>query len=165
MKILGIYFTYNSRLKHELNFDAILKSLKKTLSGWQWRNLTVFGKIQIIKTFAMPKLMFRASVLNPDKDFLKKINSVMFNFLGNGKDKIKRLALISEYKDGGLKMPHVESAIKTQRIICLKKYTENYYSPWKLILSRNLKDHGDKLLLHCNYNVADLPKHLPRFYR
>jgi len=89
----------------------------------------------------------------------------MFIFLWNGKDKIKRLALISEYKDGGLKMPHVESAIKTQRIICLKKYTENYYSPWKLILSRILKDHGDKLLLHCNYNVADLPKHLPRFYR
>ena len=56
MKILGIYFTYNSRLKHELNFDTILKSLKKTLNGWQWRNLTVFGKIQIIKTFAMPKL-------------------------------------------------------------------------------------------------------------
>ena len=34
----------------------------------------MFGKIQIIKTFAMPKLMFRASVLNPDKEFLKKIN-------------------------------------------------------------------------------------------
>ena len=97
--------------------------------------------------------------------FLKTINSVMFNFLWNGKDKIKRLALISEYKDGGLKMPHVESAIKTQRIICLKKCTENYYSPWKLILSRILKDHGDKLLLDCIYNVADLPKHLPRFYR
>ena len=29
MKILGIHFTYNSRLKNELNFDAILKSLKK----------------------------------------------------------------------------------------------------------------------------------------
>ena len=69
MKILGIYFTYNSRLKNELNFDATLKSLKKTLNNWQWRNLTVLGKIQIIKTFAMPKLLFRASVLTFDKDF------------------------------------------------------------------------------------------------
>ena len=68
MKILGIYFTYNSRLKNELNFDATLKSLKKTLNNWQWRNLTVLGKIQIIKTFAMPKLLFRASVLTFDKD-------------------------------------------------------------------------------------------------
>ena len=65
-KILGIYFTYNSRLKRELNFDATLKSLKKT-KNWQWRNLTLFGRIQIIKTFAMPKLMFPASVLNLDK--------------------------------------------------------------------------------------------------
>ena len=31
MKILGIYFPYNSRLKNELNLDATLKSLKKTL--------------------------------------------------------------------------------------------------------------------------------------
>ena len=71
MKILGIYFTYNSRLKNELNFDATLKSLKKTLNNWQWRNLTVLGKIQIIKTFAMPKLLFRASVLTFDKKILK----------------------------------------------------------------------------------------------
>ena len=89
----------------------------------------------------------------------------MFSFLWKGKDKIKRLALISEYEDGGLKMPHVECAIKAQRIICLKKYTENYCSPWKLILSRLLKDHGGKFLLRCNNDFADLPKHLPTFYR
>lgn len=86
----------------------------------------------------------------------------MFSFLWKGKDKIKSLALISEYEDGGLKMPHVESGIEAQRIICLKKYTENYCSPWKLILSRLLTDHGGKFLLHCNYDVADLPKHLPK---
>ena len=106
----------------------------------------------------MPKLIFRASVLNLDKEFTKKLNSVMFSFLWKGKDRIKHLALISEYEDGGLKMPHVESAIKAQRMICLKKYTENHCSPWKLILSRLLKDHGGKFLLHCNYDVADLPK-------
>ena len=75
------------------------------MNNWQWRNLTLFGRIQIIKTFAMPKLIFRASVLNLDKEFMEKLNSVMFSFLWKGKDKIKRLALISEYEDGGLKMP------------------------------------------------------------
>jgi len=29
-----------------------------------------------------------------------------------GKDKIKRLTLVSDYSDGGLKMPHLESTIK-----------------------------------------------------
>ena len=165
MKILGIYFTYNSRLKNELNFDATLKSLKKTLNNWQWRNLTVLGKIQIIKTFAMPKLLLRASVLTFDKKILKQLNTVLFNFLWKGKDKIKRLALVSDYSDGGLRMPHLESAVKTQRIMCLKKFIENYHSPWKLILSHHLKNYGDKFLLHCNYDVADLPKSFPKFYR
>ena len=33
MKILGIYFTYDWRKKQELNFEAILKSLGKTLNS------------------------------------------------------------------------------------------------------------------------------------
>ena len=52
-------------------------------------------------------------------------------------------------------MPHLESGIKTQRIVCLKKFIENYHS----------YHYGDKFLLHCNYDVADLPKSLPKFYR
>ena len=33
----------------------------------------------------------------------------------------KNVALISEYEDGGLKMPRPESLIKTQRMVSLKK--------------------------------------------
>ena len=72
-------------------------------------------------------------MLTFDKDFSKKLNTVLVNFLWKGKDKIKRRALVSDYSDGGLKMPHLESTIKTQRIMCLKKFIENYHSPWKLI--------------------------------
>ena len=61
--------------------------------------------------------------------------------------------MISDYSDGGLKMPHLESTIKTQRIMCLKKFIENYHSPWKLILSNHLKNYGDKFLLHCNMTL------------
>ena len=58
----------------------------------------------------------------------------MYNFLWKGKYKIKQLALISDYKDGGLRMPHIESAFMAQGVMCLNKYTEEYFSPWKLIL-------------------------------
>ena len=39
----------------------------------------------------------------------------------------------------------------------------DYYSPWKTILSRLLKDCGDKFRLHCNYNPADFSKIRPNF--
>ena len=30
---------------------------------WKWKNFTILGKIDIIKTFAIPKLVFRALVI------------------------------------------------------------------------------------------------------
>ena len=164
MKILGIYFTYDWRKKQELNFEAILKSLRKTLNSWQWRNLSLYGKIQIVKTFAIPKFMFRASVISLSKEIVKQVNSIIYKFVWNGKDKIKRLALISDYENGGLRMPHIEAMIDTQRIHCLKKFVDKYSSPWKYFLSHMLKNQGGKFILHCNFSETDLPKDIPKFY-
>ncbi len=92
-------------------------------------------------------------------------NSIIYRFIWKGCDKIKRLALISDYKNGGLRMPHVKTLIDTQRIICLKKYIEDYDSPWKHFLLFFLKDYGVKFLLYCNFNPADLPDHIHSFYK
>ena len=81
IKILGIFFTYDQYKNKELNFDLTLKSIKESLSCWQWRNLTLIGQIQLVKTFAMPKFMYGASLISFDKDIIKSINSVMFNFV------------------------------------------------------------------------------------
>ena len=71
--------------------------------------------------------MFQASQIPLTKEILKGINSVLFKFVWkSGKDKIKRRTLISDYKNGGLRMPHIETLIKTQRIMCMKKYLDGY---------------------------------------
>ena len=112
-----------------------------------------------------PKFMFRASLISLTKNIIKLVDSTIYSFIWKGKDTIKRLALISDYKNGGLRMPHIQPLTGTQRIMCLTKYTEDYVSPWKHILSFFLKDYGGKFLLHCNFSVADLPSCLPNFYR
>ena len=165
MKILGVFFTYDWRKRQELNFEEILKLLSKSIKRWEWRNLTLYGKIQVLKTFVIPKFMFRASLISLTKNIIKLVDSTIYSFIWKGRDKIKRLALISDYKNGGLRMPHTQTMIDTQRIMCLKKYSEDYISPWKQILSFFLKDYGGKFLLHCNFCVADLPSCLPNFYR
>ena len=97
--------------------------------------------------------MFRPSRLCLTNSKIKQVNSIIYNFVWKGRDKTKRLALISDYKDD------------TQRIMCLKKYSEDYESPWKQMLSYFLKDYGGKLLLHCNFSIDDLPDCLPNFYK
>ena len=75
----------------------------------------MIGRIQVIKTFAIPKFMFRASLISLTKEIVKQVNAVLYNFIwDSGKDKIKRLSLISDYENGGLRMPHIEAFIKTK---------------------------------------------------
>ena len=107
IKILGVHVTY----------DQTLKTIKKRLNCWNWRNLTVLGRIQIIKSFVIPVFMYRAGLICSHKEIVKEVNKIIFNFIWKGKDKVKRSALISDVENGGLRAPHLESIIKAQRIV------------------------------------------------
>ena len=97
--------------------------------------------------------MFRASLICLSKDIIKQSNSVIYKFIWKGTDKVKRFAIISDYKNGGLRMSHIEALNDTLRIMCLKKYSQDYISPWKHILSFLLKDYGGKFLMHCRFTA------------
>ena len=130
IKILGVYFGYGAKQRDELNFRNTLKSLK-TINLWKQRGLSLLGRIQIIKTFAIPKLTYRASVLPISIDLIKEADSLFYYFIWNGKDKVKRNVMISEVEKGGLNMLDIDYMVRTRRVICVKKYLEDYKSPWK----------------------------------
>ena len=88
IKILGVYFNYHTATRKKLNFDSIFKSIQKTLSMWRWRGLTLLGRIQIVKTFAIPKFMSKASLISISDDLIKKVNTLFYGFIWKGNDKI-----------------------------------------------------------------------------
>ena len=147
VKILGVYFTYDQFLWKKLNFEETLKSISEKLRFWNGRNLTILGRIQIVKTFAVPILMYRAGLVCMHKDIIMEANKILFNFIWKGKDKVKRSTVISDVENGGLRVPHLESAIKTQRILCCKKFVNSQQSSWKTILLHYLRPVGGKLVL------------------
>ena len=165
IKILGIYFGGNGKERDDLNYRETLRSIKKSLNLWKWRGLSLLGRIQIVKTFAIPKFMFRASVLPISKELLKNADTIFYSFIWNGKDKVKRNVLTATIEKGGLNMLDIESMTRTKRVVCLKKYLEDYPSPWKFFLDERLLSVGGKFVLHCNLDVAKLPVMLPPFYK
>ena len=95
---------YDVKQRDALNFRQTLKDMKKSINIWKWRGLSLLGKIQIMETFAVPKILNRASVIPLSKELIKEANSIIYGFILNGKDKVKRHALISDIKNGGLRM-------------------------------------------------------------
>ena len=131
VNILGVYFTYDLRAKQKLNVDDLISSIQQKLRIWRWRDLTIMGRIQMVKTFIIPIFLYRASLISVNREFVKDVNKIIFDFIWKGKDKIKRAALISDIEDGGLKAPYLDSIIETQRILCCKKLASD--QPSKLL--------------------------------
>ena len=58
---------------------------------WSQRDLSIVGKINIIKTIVISKLVFICSVMNTPKDFSKEVNKITFDFIwGHKPAKIKQ---------------------------------------------------------------------------
>ena len=58
IKIIGIHFSYNEKLKEEKNVYTTVKNIQRVLKIWKKRNLTLEGKILFIKTIAISKIVF-----------------------------------------------------------------------------------------------------------
>ena len=100
-----------------------------------------------------------------NKKVIKEANSIKYDFIWKGKDKVKRSSLISDIEHGGLKAPHLESIIKTQRILCCKKFASDQLSAWKTFLLHYLKPTGGKFILCCDFDMNKLPINLPKYHK
>ena len=113
---LGIHFSNDADLVYNLNFYMKLENLEKVLNSWKRRKLTLYGKINIIKTLGLSKLTFSASVLPIPENFADEVNKLTFKFLWDAKPaKIKKSTIIGPKEKGGLKMidfEHMNNALK-----------------------------------------------------
>ena len=107
VKALGIVFTYNEIERLQKNFYDKLKYIRLQIRLWRCRGLSLLGKIIIIKSFLLSKMTYVFSVLPTPQEFIKQLNTIIYNFLWNGPDKIARLAVINDIKYGGLRLTDI----------------------------------------------------------
>ena len=79
---LGIHFSNSEKVSGKLNFYEKFDVLEMTLSNWKRRKLTLLGKINIVKSVSLSKLIYHASVLVVAKNFCDQVNKVTFNLSG-----------------------------------------------------------------------------------
>ena len=62
-------------------------------------------------------------------------------------------------------MLDIESMINARRVICLKKFLEDYPSTWKSFLNSCIFLAGGSLILHCNFDTIKLKTQFPKYYK
>jgi hypothetical protein len=162
---LGIFFSYDTDSVIQKNFMDRAKEFKQILDMWTQRDLSLIGKITILKSLAFSKLIYQCGVLTPIQKFINHIIDLSYKFIWNNKnDKIKRKTLISDYKDGGLKMIDVNSFIKAQKVMWVKRFLSPDTASWKALLTLLLEDYLKTDTFKCSLDCSKRPKDFPLFY-
>ena len=89
--VLGVYFSYNKELATKRTFLEKLPKLKKISNIWSSRDISIYGRENIVKTLAISKLTFICSVLDTPKGFTDEVNNIIFDYIWNYKNpKLKK---------------------------------------------------------------------------
>ena len=157
IKILGIYFSNTKPAsQNERNWITKIASIKQLIVQWEKRNLSLLGKICVIKTFMLSQLVHvMQSICIPEK-VLKEVNTLLYRFLWRKKDcnrrafeKVKRVVVNAEYEKGGIQM--IDVVTMQESFMCKwisNLLTEVRPSKWSWIPA--------KLLQYCGKQFACL---------
>ena len=162
-KPFGINFSLNVNSIFDLNYKEKLKRIEQTINCWRMRNLSLIGKICVIKSLVLPQLLYLFSVLciKIPKIFFKELNTMFYSFIWNGcKDRVQRNLMYNDFQHCGLKMIDAYSFSIAQKMTWIKcLLDDNFHSTWKTIeLSFLEKFHEDKDILwksHAPENVLN----------
>ena len=90
----------------DLNYDVVMESVRTLIRHWSRRNLTVMGRIIVVKSLLIPKFNHLIlSIPNPTKEFTQQLQKEIYSFVWkNKKDKISRDQLSNDFADGGLRL-------------------------------------------------------------
>jgi len=166
-KLLGIDFDLDVEDITLSNYNKKLNEFQKTLNLWSTRSLTFYGRITIIKSLALPKLVHLfTSLPNPPANILSKIQTSCFNFIWKGTEKIKRTVLYKTYSEGGLKVPNIELFCQTLKISWMKHlFSDLYITEWKSLLYSNIEKFGGNYIWLATDEKPSFKKHLNPFWK
>lgn len=121
--ILGITFanTMTDDLHYELNFRPKLQKIKEICSSWINRNLSMKGKVVLITSLLILILQYPCSCTSTPKRVYVEFKKISTDLVWNARrSKIAYDLLIQDISEGGLKLPDLETRIRTVHIYWIK---------------------------------------------
>ena len=139
-KVLGIWFTNDLTACVQLNYYEKLEDVKHLFRIWVKRQITPIGRIAVLKSLILSKLIHLWLLLpNPPDDFFDSLQKYCYKFVWNKKnDKISRKTSHRSIKAGGLGIPYLKSFVVALKLTWIRKLQTTNHS-WKSIVTLGMK--------------------------
>jgi exonuclease III len=157
LKICGLNYSTDLKLEYKENITNKIEKLEGNLKKWMVRNLSLEGKILIVKTFGLSQMIYNLQCYQILKSDLIRIERLIFKFLWSKKwkeqrpiERIKRSILKNNVESGGLNAPDIECLDRSLKLKqFLRSNTSNH--PIKHFQAILLENNKYKKVLNQEY--------------
>ena len=162
INLLGIKLNLDTNKHAASNYNSKLIKIENCLKVWKQRDLSLLGRIHIIKSLASSQLVYNwTNLIKPPPQYFKELESKFYGFIWNSKvDRVKRATMIAPYHEGGLKMIDSKIQCKSLKLKWIhyikKQYEKNSPDFWFTWLQYCIPKMDIMDFLKCNLNVSDM---------
>ena len=71
--------------KKKMNWDNKLIKIQFIMNMWKMRNLTLYGKLVIIKSLVISQIVYAATVIDVPEMLARKLEKMIYTFLWGSK--------------------------------------------------------------------------------
>ena len=165
--LLGIKYNLDQDEFLKINYEQKIYEFENTLNIWNARNLTIYGKICIIKSLALSKMVHLFSAVpNPPDNFFTRLQNICFKFIWSGKgERIKRTTLYNSFENGGFNVPNIKHFCMAQKIAWVKKLLDDQcLAEWKTLFLSTVRKYGGNIIWLSNETQPIFLKQLNPFW-
>ena len=130
IEILGILFGNNPHLISKM-WKQRNSSVRRTLAPWGKSNLSLAGKMAVIKQLVLPKISYLAVVFPPSKTQTASLTQILEDFLWNGKrPKVSTKLLHLPFERGGKGLTNLELFARSLTLNLVKDIFSSHALHW-----------------------------------
>ena len=113
IKIIGVYYSHDENFEKQKNFINLFLKIEKLIRLWRMWNLSITGKITVLKTPAVSTIVRFALVKVIPNSVILELDKIKKDFIWkNSNPKIKQDLICKDYENGGLKNIDITFKIK-----------------------------------------------------
>ena len=132
VKTLGVHHGYN--IDENVIWMEKINKIKSCLSVWKMRNLTYQGKVLIIKSFIISKILYEMETRGIPQKYIDLIEAIIKQFVWDNKQPLVCKSTIQLSKEeGGLSVPNINTLYKATNVKTVYRIINSECQNWNAI--------------------------------
>lgn len=122
LKYLGVYLGDQSTMRK--NWEGVIEKVKGRLSRWSWilPHVSYRGRVLIANNLVASALWHKLTCVDPPKDFLAKIQTLLVNFFWDNLHWLPQSVLYLPKDEGGQGLIHLPSRVAAFRLMFIQRF-------------------------------------------